>query len=136
MVQFSMHFLFRNCHVNWDASLVKSGEMFQAEMSFDLLLQNHFVEFLLFSSVFALIWYPKFACLTFYFILPMHGRASIVFKSKFRSVDFDGFTHFKSLESILSGWSVCACLISITERQIIAEIPNLVLYKRILCRCF
>ena len=32
---------------------------------------------------------------TFYFLLPVHGRESIVFVSNFRNRDFDGFTCFR-----------------------------------------
>ena len=31
----------------------------------------------------------------FYFLLPMHGRESIVFKPNFRNGDFDGFISFE-----------------------------------------
>ena len=40
----------------------------------------------------------------------MYGRESIVFGSKFRNRDFDGFTLLKSFESendILSVWTAC-----------------------------
>ena len=70
----------------------------------------------------------------------MHGKKSTVFGSNFHNGDFDGFTCLRSPESknhIFRAWSVCVYLsvINITQRQIMAENPNLVLYICIMRKC-
>ena len=73
----------------------------------------------------------NFLMTPFHFLLPIR-RESIVFGSNFRNGDFDGFTCFEVpwIQKSFSVFGLCVCVsvISITQKQITAETPNLVLY--------
>ena len=66
----------------------------------------------------------------FYFLLPIYGRESIVFWSKFQNLHFDTFTCFEfsptSENLIFRGWSVCVYIskISLAQKQITADIST------------
>ena len=65
----------------------------------------------------------------FYFLLPMYYKENIVLGSCFRSGDFHGFTCLEVLDpKMIGALGLCVrdSVISITQKQIIAETLNLV----------
>ena len=91
----------------------------------------------------------KLSSCTFYFLLSICGRESIIFGQIFEMeilMDLHVLRSSKSENYISSGWSLCMCVcvsacvsvsvISITQKQITAETSNLVLNISIIYRCF
>ena len=75
----------------------------------------------------------------FYFLSPMYGKDCNVFGLIFE--DFDRFTHFKFhriRKSHIKDLCVCICVtvISITQKQVMAETANLIYYTSIIWRCY
>ena len=71
-----------------------------------------------FKFLYSEFYHPPFLFFPFYFLLPIYGRESTVFRSKFRNGDFNGFTRFE-VSWILNShpyWLVCVSMsvISIT----------------------
>ena len=81
------------------------------------------------------MWISKLFC----FLLHIYGTEIIVLERNFPNGDSDEFTHLEVPESenhIFSSWSVCVSVVSITQKQVAAETPNLVFYICFICKCY
>ena len=77
----------------------------------------------------------------FHFLLPVHGKESIVFEPNFRNGGLMNGHVLRTLESenhIFSDCSLCVCasVIIIIQKQIAAETSNLIFNICIMCRCY